>query len=157
MIDATDFALKIKKNNSENGNGNGNGGGFHFIDTGKDGIISISIDEAEGVIVGEGSKDDANKINSPEATGFTLAEHVKKEFALNCVFSRDIAEAHRRGDVHLQKLGFIDRPYCSGQSVEYVKKFGLEKHSSFAAVKPAAHADSLVDHIHRMTTNRARY
>lgn len=144
MIDATDFVLKIK-NNTENGNG------FHFQDSGRDGSISISSDEAESVIVSEGSKDDANKINSPEATGFTLAEHVKKEYALNCVFSPDVAEAHQKGDIHLQKLGFIDRPYCSGQSVEYIKKFGIEKHSSFAAVKPAAHADALVDHLHRMT------
>lgn len=146
MIDATDFALKIHQEN-----GNGNGDGFHFNKKTKDGIISISAEEAEAVIVGEGSKDDANKINSPEATGFTLAEHVKKEYALNCVFSPDVAEAHRRGDIHLQKLGFIDRPYCSGQSVEYIKKFGLERHSSFAAVKPAAHADALVDHLHRAT------
>jgi len=148
MIDATDFALKIKSaREAESGNGNG----FHFQDTGKDGLISIATEEAEAVIIGEGSKDDANKINSPEATGFTLAEHVKKEYALNCVFSKEVAAAHRRGDIHLQKLGFIDRPYCSGQSVEYVKKFGIEKHSSFAAVKPAAHADALVDHLHRMT------
>ncbi len=144
MIDATDFALKIRKQ-QENGNG------FKFRDTGEDGNICISTEEAESVIASEGSKDDANKINSPEATGFTLAEHVKKEYALNRVFSKDVAEAHRRGDVHLQKLGFIDRPYCSGQSVEYVKKFGLDKHSSFAAVKPAAHATSLIDHLHKMT------
>jgi ribonucleoside-triphosphate reductase len=146
MIDATDFALRIRGDN-----GNGNDKSFRFKDTGKDGTISITTEEAKAVIVGMGSKDDANKINSPEATGFTLAEHVKKEYALNCVFSKEVAGAHRRGDIHLQKLGFIDRPYCSGQSVEYVKKFSLEKHSSFAAVKPAAHADALVDHLHRMT------
>lgn len=143
MIDATDFALKI--NNGENGNG------FHFQKTTRNGTISITADQVEAIIISEGSKDDANKINSCEATGFTLAEHVKKEYALNCVFSKEVAEAHRRGDIHLQKLGFIDRPYCSGQSVEYVKKFGIEKHSSFAAVKPAAHADALADHLHRMT------
>lgn len=146
MIDATDFALKIKSNG-----GNGGNNGFHFKDTGEDGVISITTEEAEAIIVGEGSKDDANKINSPEATGFTLAEHIKKEYALNRVFSKDIANAHEEGDIHLQKLGFIDRPYCSGQSVEYIKKFGIEKHSSFAAVKPAAHAEALVDHLHRMT------
>ncbi len=145
MIDATDFALKI-----ENGNGL-EGNGFPFKNPGNADQIRISTQEIQAVMVGEGSKDDANKMNSPEATGFTLAEHVKKEFALNCVFSKDIADAHRRGDLHLQKLGFVDRPYCSGQSVEYLKKFGLERHSSFAAVKPAAHADALADHLHRMT------
>jgi len=144
MIDATDLALKI------NGNGNGDNS-LTFRKTKTDGTISITTEEAETVIVGEGSKDDANKLNSPEATGFTLAEYIKKEYALHQVFSREVADAYRRGDINLQKLGFIDRPYCSGQSVEYVKKFGLEKHSSFAALKPAAHADALVDHLHRMT------
>jgi anaerobic ribonucleoside-triphosphate reductase len=150
MIDATDFALRIKRKKKANPSDN-NGNGFPFRDTGEDGNICVSLSEAEGLIVSEGSKDDANKLNSPEATGFTLAEHVKKEFALNKVFSQDVADAHRRGDIHLQKLGFIDRPYCSGQSVEYVKKFGLERHASFAAVKPAAHAESLIDHLHKMT------
>jgi len=148
MVDATDFALKIKTKDPFN---NGNSDNFCFQDNGRNGVISISTKEAKAVIVGKGSKDDANKMNSPEATGFTLAEHLKKEYALNCVFSQDVADAHRRGDIHLQKLGFIDRPYCSGQSVEYIKKFGIEKHSSFAAVKPAAHAEALADHLHRMT------
>ncbi|MFH1840646.1 MAG: anaerobic ribonucleoside-triphosphate reductase [Candidatus Shapirobacteria bacterium] len=142
--DATDFALAI---NHKPVNGNG----FAFKYAGKRGNIEIDEDEVDTIVVGEGSKDDANKINSPEATSFTLAEYVKKEYALKRVFSPDVAEAHKNGDIHLQKLGFIDRPYCSGQSVEYVKKFGLERHSSFAAVKPAAHADALIDHLHRMT------
>jgi ribonucleoside-triphosphate reductase len=146
QIDATDFALKIDRRlNGDNGNG------FLFRHAGKRGNIEVDEKEVDTIVVGEGSKDDANKINSPEATGFTLAEYVKKEYALKRVFSQDVAEAHRNGDIHLQKLGFIDRPYCSGQSVEYVKKFGLERHSSFAAVKPAGHIDALLDHLHKMT------
>jgi anaerobic ribonucleoside-triphosphate reductase len=146
MIDATDFALKIKKNKAQSADSDA-----ALRDCKPNGDICVSLEEAESVIVSEGSKDDANKLNSPEATGFTLAEHIKKEYALNQVFSKDVADAHLRGDVHLQKLGFIDRPYCSGQSVEYVKKFGLDRHASFAAVRPAAHATSLVDHLHKMT------
>lgn len=146
MIDATDFALKIKKNQATK-----DGAESTLRDCKPNGDICVSLEEAESVIVSEGSKDDANKLNSPEATGFTLAEHIKKEYALNQVFSKDVAEAHIKGDVHLQKLGFIDRPYCSGQSVEYVKKYGLDRHASFAAVRPAAHATSLVDHLHKMT------
>ena len=87
--------------------------------------ITIGFDEVGGIVASEGSKDDANKINTPEGTAFTLSEFLKKEYALRKVFSKDVAEAHRRGEIKLQKLGFIDRPYCSGQSLEYIKKYGL--------------------------------
>ena len=63
------------------------------------------------------NKENANTPHTPEATNLTLAENIKKEFALLNVFSPDIADAHMRGDIHLHDLGFIDRPYCSGQSI----------------------------------------
>ena len=72
------------------------------------------------------NKENANSPHSPEATNFTLAENIKKEFALLNVFSQPVADAHMRGDIHLHDLGFVDRPYCSGQSIEFVKKFGLD-------------------------------
>jgi len=131
-IDPTDFA--------EIGKVNGDG---H--------ILKIDLKEIGGVMASEGSKDDSNKINTPEATSFTLSEFLKKEYALRNVFSKDVAEAHRKGDIKLHKLGFIDRPYCSGQSLEYIKKFGLTKYASFAAVKPAGHIDALIDHMMKMT------
>src|SRR4030042_7097900 len=119
----------------------------------KNGEMKVEIGLAElGAIMGsEGSHDDANKITTPEGTSFTLSEFLKEEYALNCVFSKNVAEAHRRGDIKLHKLGFIDRPYCSGQSLEYIKKFGLNKYSSFAAVKPTGHIDALIDHMIKAT------
>lgn len=147
-IDVTDFALAINNNN----------GIFHFKDTAEDGIVSISLDEIKTVTGFEGSKNDANMPNSPEGTNFTLAEHVKREYALHRVFSSDVARAHREGDIHMHKLGMIDRPYCSGQSVEYVKKFGLNRYSSFAGTKPARHAEVLLHHLWKMTAAlRARF
>lgn len=113
--------------------------------------VTIDLEEIGDIIGSEGSKDDANKINTPEGTSFTLSDFLKKEYALGKVFSEDVAQAHRKGDIKLHKLGFIDRPYCSGQSLEYVKKFGLNKYSSFAAVKPAGHIDALIDHMMRAT------
>ena len=59
-------------------------------------------------------------------------------------FTQDIADAHMRGDLHLHDLGFIDRPYCSGQSVEYVKKFGLDLPNALSIAKPAKHAEVLL-------------
>ncbi len=90
------------------------------------------------------NKENANVPHGPEATNLTLAEAIKKEFALLSVFSADIADAHMRGDIHLHDLGFIDRPYCSGQSVEYVKKFGLDLPNALSIAKPAKHAEVLL-------------
>lgn len=148
-IDATDFALAINNNNN---------GFLHFKDTSRDGVVYISLDEIQSVTEFEGVKGDANMPNSPEGTSFTLADYVKREYALRHIFSPDVAEAHREGDIHLHKLGMIDRPYCSGQSVEYVKKFSLDRYSSFAGTKPARHAEVLLHHIWKMTAAlRARF
>lgn len=90
------------------------------------------------------NKENANVPHGPEATNLTLSEGIKKEFALLYVFPNDIADAHMRGDIHLHDLGFIDRPYCSGQSVEYVKKFGLDLPNALSIAKPAKHAEVLL-------------
>ncbi|MFH1386726.1 MAG: anaerobic ribonucleoside-triphosphate reductase [bacterium] len=95
-------------------------------------------------IIFNANKENANVPHGPEATNLTLAENIKKEFALLHVFSQDIADAHMRGELHLHDLGFIDRPYCSGQSVEYVKKFGLDLPNSLSNAKPAKHPEVLL-------------
>jgi len=90
------------------------------------------------------NKENANVPHGPEATNLTLSEGIKKEFALLYVFTQDIADAHMRGDIHLHDLGFVDRPYCSGQSVEYVKKFGLDLPNALSIARPARHPDVLL-------------
>jgi ribonucleoside-triphosphate reductase (formate) len=93
------------------------------------------------------NKENANVPHGPEATNLTLAEGIKKEYALLSVFSQDIADAHMNGDIHLHDLGFIDRPYCSGQSLEYIKKFGLDLPHSLSMAKPAKHPEVLLAHL----------
>jgi len=93
------------------------------------------------------NKENANVPHGPEATNLTLAERIKKEYALLSVFSQDVADAHMNGDIHLHDLGFIDRPYCSGQSLEYIKKFGLNLPHSLSMAKPAKHPDVLLAHL----------
>jgi len=84
------------------------------------------------------NKENANVPHGPEATNLTLAERIKKEYALLSVFSQDVSDAHMNGDIHLHDLGFIDRPYCSGQSLEYIKKYGLNlPHSLSMAISKA--------------------
>jgi ribonucleoside-triphosphate reductase len=93
------------------------------------------------------NKENANVPHGPEATNLTLAERIKKEYALLSVFSQEVADAHMRGDLHLHDLGFVDRPYCSGQSLEYIKRFGLSLPNSIAMAKPSKHPEVLLAHM----------
>jgi ribonucleoside-triphosphate reductase (formate) len=93
------------------------------------------------------NKENANVPHGPEATNLTLAENIKKEYALLNVFDQRVGDAHMRGDIHLHDLGFVDRPYCSGQSLEYIKKFGLNLPNSLAMAKPAKHPEVLLAHM----------
>ena len=93
------------------------------------------------------NKENANVPHGPEATNLTLAENIKKEYALLTVFSQPVGDAHMRGDIHLHDLGFVDRPYCSGQSLEYIKKFGLNLPNALSIAKPAKHAEVLLAHM----------
>ncbi len=93
------------------------------------------------------NRENANVPHGPEATNLTLAERIKKEYALLNVFSQEIGDAHMRGDLHLHDLGFIDRPYCSGQSLEYIKKFGLNLPNSLSVANPAKHPEVLLAHM----------
>jgi ribonucleoside-triphosphate reductase (formate) len=93
------------------------------------------------------NKENANVPHGPEATNLTLAERIKKEYALLSVFSQEVSDAHMRGDIHLHDLGFMDRPYCSGQSLEYLKRYGLNLPNSLAIAKPAKHPEVLLAHM----------
>lgn len=98
-------------------------------------------------IIAHKNKENANTPHSPEATNLTLAENIKKEYALLNVFSLPVADAHMAGEIHLHDLGFVDRPYCSGQSIEYVKKFGLDLPDAGRTEKPAEEIDELISQI----------
>ena len=108
--------------------------------------LGVPLYDAERIILTP-NKENANIPHNPEATNMTLAESVKKQYALLSVFSQDVSDAHARGDIHLHDLGFFDRPYCSGQSLEYVKKFGLSLPNALSIAKPAKHPDILLAHM----------
>jgi ribonucleoside-triphosphate reductase len=93
------------------------------------------------------NKENANVPHGPEATNMRLAEQIKKDYALIEIFPHDIGDAHMRGDIHLHDLGMIDRPYCGGQSMEYVKKFGLSLPNALSIAKPAKHPEVLIEQI----------
>jgi len=86
----------------------------------------------------------SNNPHTPDTTNLTLAQEIKKDYALSEVYSPKVVEAHLKGDIHLHKLDFPDRPYCSGQSPEYVKKYGLIPPASFSLATPAKHPEVFI-------------
>ncbi len=95
------------------------------------------------------NKENANVPHGPEGTNLILAEGIKRDYALHDVFSQEVGDAHAIGDIHLHSLGYIDRPYSSCQSLEYLKKFGLNLPQSLTVAKPAKHAEVLIAHMVR--------
>lgn len=98
------------------------------------------------------NKENSNTSHNPESINLSIAEMVLKEYALTKVFTKDVAEAHLSGDIHLHDLGMVDRPYCSGQSVAYVARYGLNIPSITSVSAPAKHADVLLAHMLKMTS-----
>ncbi|MBD3300085.1 MAG: anaerobic ribonucleoside-triphosphate reductase [Candidatus Moranbacteria bacterium] len=109
--------------------------------------LGFPVYDVHQIIENETNKDNANVPHGPEATNLTLAEGIKKEYALLRIFSQDVGDAHLKGDIHLHDLGMIDRPYCSGQSLEYVKRYGLDLNTSLSQARPAKHAEVLIGHL----------
>ncbi len=97
------------------------------------------------------NKENANVPHWPEGTNLALAEGIKREYALTNVFSPEVAEAHISGDIHIHDLGYIDRPRSVFQSLEYVKKFGLDLPDWFSVADPAKHAEVLLAHMVRFS------
>lgn len=108
--------------------------------------LGVPVSELEQLLFFK-NRENANIPHNPEATNMTLAESTLKQYALSSVFDPDIADAHIRGDIHLHDLGFINRPYCSGQSLEYVKKFGLSLPNALSMARPSRHAETLLAHM----------
>ena len=93
----------------------------------KQSLIGIPTSDLD-MIIFKRSQENSNIANhNPEAVNLEIAERVQKQFALDKIFSPDVAEAHLKGAIHLHDLGYPTRAYCSSHSLEYIKKFGLNK------------------------------
>ncbi|HQL00547.1 MAG TPA: anaerobic ribonucleoside-triphosphate reductase [Smithellaceae bacterium] len=97
------------------------------------------------------NKENANTPHSPEGTNLLFAEGIKKEFSLYDVFSIAVGEAHTAGDLHIHGLGYIDRPYSCCQTLEYLKRFGLNLPHAINSAKSAKHAEVLLAHMVRFS------
>ncbi|MBU4193721.1 MAG: hypothetical protein KKF66_01820 [Actinobacteria bacterium] len=72
--------------------------------------LGLPMFDVENIIT-QPNKENSNTTHNPESINLTIAETVLKQYALQRVFSEDIARAHYEGDIHLHDLGFCVRPY----------------------------------------------
>jgi len=105
--------------------------------------FNLTVEEMESVMFTP-NKENANVPHGPEATNMTFGEMIKSDYACKKVFSPDVVAAHKDGSIHIHDMGMIDRVYCGGQSLEYVKKYGLSLPNSISIAKPAKHAEVLI-------------
>ncbi|MFH1840647.1 MAG: anaerobic ribonucleoside-triphosphate reductase [Candidatus Shapirobacteria bacterium] len=109
--------------------------------------LGLPIYDVRNIMMTHNEAVSSNNPHTPETTNMTIAGSIKKDYAMAEIFSREVTEAHLKGDLHLHKLDFPDRPYCCGNSLEYVKKYGLNLSSSLAIARPAKHAGVLILHM----------
>ena len=100
-------------------------------------------------LVASKTKENSNVVNNnPEAINMAVAEYVLKKWGFDSVFSSDVVEAHQYGFIYIHDLGSIMKVYCSSHSVEYLKKYGLQKMLNLNTVsKPAKSASVLTGHL----------
>lgn len=95
--------------------------------------------------------------NNPEAINLAIAENILKQYALQEVFSREVAEMHLSGAVHIHDLGYPTRVYCSSHSLEYLKKYGLQLDNLDTVSAPARHARTLTGHLNTFLASMQAY
>jgi len=103
------------------------------------------------------SKENSNiGTNNPEAINLTIAENTIKQYMLQEVFSKEVADAHLKGWIHIHDLGY-PRIYCSGHSLEFLKKYGLELENLDTSSAPARHTRTLTGHLNTFLASMQAY
>lgn len=126
----------------------------------KNSALAMPLSTIEALVFGSSKENSNITSNNPEAVNLGIAEYVLKQYNLRKVFSDEIAEAHNNGTVHIHDLGYPQRVYCSSHSIEYIKKYGLDKIVSNLQNKshPAKSAMVLNGHIQTfLASMQSRY
>jgi len=98
------------------------------VEMSRQAVIGIPSRDLEGLIFSKNLENSNVAANNPEAVNLGIAETILKQWGLQQnVFSKEVTEAHMRGDIHIHDLGYPTRVYCSAHSLEYIKKYGLNK------------------------------
>jgi len=120
-------------------------------------IIGIPSFNLNQIIYTKSNENSNITTNNPEAVNFELAEIILKQYALKEIFSKDVAEAHLSGAVHIHNLGMPIRIYCSAHSPEYLKRYGLRLLNLSTASTPAKYAGTLTGHINTFLASMQAY
>ncbi|MCF6157194.1 MAG: anaerobic ribonucleoside-triphosphate reductase [wastewater metagenome] len=113
--------------------------------------------DLEELIMSKNKENSNIATNNPEAINLAIAENTLKQFALQEVFSKDVADAHLSGMVHIHDLGYPTRVYCSSHSLEYLKKYGLSLQNLDTESAPAKHARTLTGHLNTFLASMQAY
>ncbi len=123
----------------------------------KQALIGLPKYDIEQLIMSKSKENSNISANNPEAINLAIAETVLKQYALQEVFSPEVADAHREGAVHLHDLGYPTRVYCSSHSIEYLKKYGLQLENLDTSSAPAKHARTLTGHLNTFLASMQAY
>ncbi|MBN2111936.1 anaerobic ribonucleoside-triphosphate reductase [Candidatus Woesearchaeota archaeon] len=123
----------------------------------KHSIIGMPKFDVDQLIFSKTNENSNVGTNNPEAVNLAIAENTLKQYALKHIFSRDVAEAHWRGAVHLHDLGYPVRVYCSAHSLEFIKKYGLRLINLSTTSGPAKHAQTLTGHLNTFLASMQAY
>ncbi len=120
-------------------------------------IVGMPKYDLEQLIFSKSNENSNITANNPEAINLAIAENTLKQYALQEIFPRDVAEAHRKGVIHLHDLGYPTRVYCSSHSLEYLKKYGLSLQNLDTSSAPARHAGTLTGHLNTFLASMQAY
>ena len=120
-------------------------------------VLGIPTYDLEQYIFSKTSENSNIAANNPEAVSLAISEAALKQYALSRVFSKEVADAHLTGKVHLHDLGYITRVYCSSHSLEYIKKYGLQLENLQTSSKPSSHARTLTGHLNTFLASMQAY
>ncbi len=95
--------------------------------------------------------------HNPEAVNLGIAEVTLKQYALENIFSQNVAMAHLQARIHIHDLGYPTRVYCSSHSLEYLKKYGLNLSNLEIISSPAKHARTLTGHLNTFLASMQAY
>jgi len=123
----------------------------------KQAIIGMPKYDLDQIIFSKSAENSNVASNNPEAVNLAIAENTLKQYALDHIFSKGVSDAHKTAAIHLHDLGYPTRVYCSGHSLEYIKKYGLRLINLSTSSKPAKHAGTLTGHLNTFLASMQAY
>ncbi len=123
----------------------------------KQAVVGMPKYDLDQLIYSKSNENSNITANNPEAINLAIAENTLKQYALQEIFSREVADGHLTGMIHLHDLGYPSRVYCSSHSLEYLKKYGLSLQNLDTTSAPARHARTLTGHLNTFLASMQAY